>query len=61
MTDNQRLIRIAKLVGSIDADVSNKCEDADTVKNAVELARHARIVRDKIKSRLYVAPKGRKP
>lgn len=60
MTVNQRLARMAKLVGSIDADVANKCEDADTVKNAVELARHARIVRDKIEARLYVAPKERK-
>ncbi len=60
MTVNQRIARMAKLVGSIDADVANKCEDADTVKNAVELARHTRIVRDKIVARLHAAPKERR-
>ena len=57
MTVNQRLVRMAKLVGSIDADVANKCEDADTANNAVELARHARIVRDKIEARIAPKPK----
>lgn len=60
MTVNQRLARMAKLVGSIDADVVKKCEDSETVVKTIELARHTRFIMDKIIARLHAAPKERK-